>query len=77
MQYKIHDFELLATCDNVVQIDSVLDELEVGSDVKQRTNALREFMGIEQSFSITDEFTPEQEYGLAKRQLIMLNGSKK
>jgi hypothetical protein len=74
MRYIIHDFEKLASCTHVDDIGSVLDELEIENDIVQRTNVLRKFMGINQSFAISDdEFTPAQEYGIAKRQLIMMN----
>ena len=74
MLYKLHNFELLASCNDVHNIDCILDDLEVDNDIELRTNVLREFMGIDQSFSITDdEFTPEQEYNIAKRQLIIMN----
>jgi len=77
MYYKIHDLGKLASCDNLDKIVPILNELEIEDVVETRTNVLREFLGIDQSFSISDDdLTPEQEYEIAKQQLVMMNKNK-
>ncbi len=64
----------LSTCINDAEIDSALDDLGIPKDPAARVELLHRFMGTTQRFGIGDAgFSPEQEYMLAKAQLLAVN----
>ncbi len=64
----------LSNCKTDPEIDSALDALGIPKDPATRVELLHSFMGTTQRFGIGDAgFSPEQEYMLAKAQLLAVN----
>ncbi len=81
---KFYDLHQLTRCHTDSDIETALDELEVGTDpgsdaearMKTRTKFLHHFMGTTQQYCVgepPDGFTSEQEYCFAKGQLLAIN----
>ena len=78
MPYKFYDMQQLSRCMNDAEIEAALTDLEVSTDLEERTAYLHRFMGTTHRLSLgdaPDDFTPEQEYALAKLQLLAINES--
>ena len=67
------DTRSLTTCRTTKQVHDVLTGLGVPDDPTKRLKYLRDFMGVVQSFASGKPFTIEEEYELAKQQLVLLN----
>ncbi len=73
---RFYDLQQLSCCNNDADIEAALTDLDISNDPVARTEYLHKFMGTTQQFRFggpTGGFSAEQEYSLAKAQLLAVN----
>lgn len=76
MVTSLRSYDLLYDCNDVSEVDSILDDLEIPTGDKNRKIFLNQFMGITQSLAC-GQLTIEEEYTIAKEELVFMNAQRK